>query len=88
MIKKSKKNKNLAFKYDALSFHAIFSTAVAFNCAQWGCSCVADKVTPRAADGRSVPVGDVDRVERRPKMLSHSHKSVWGQGVRKASAPA
>lgn len=32
------------------------------------------------ADGRSVPMGDVDRVERRPKMLSHSHKSVWGQG--------
>lgn len=34
------------------------------------------------------PVGDAGRVERRPKMLSHSHKSVWGQGVRKASAPA
>lgn len=32
------------------------------------------------ADGISVPMGDVERGERRPKMLSHCHKSVWGQG--------
>lgn len=63
-----------------LSLYAIFCTAVAFSVHTGAVLVLHNKVTPRVADGRSVPVGDADRGERgQKKMLSHSHKSVWGQ---------
>lgn len=47
-----------------------------------------DKVTPRVADGRSVPMGDADRGERRQKNAVPQSQKCLGSEVRKASALA
>lgn len=61
-----------------LSLYAIFCTAVAFSVHTGAVLVLHNKVTPRVADGRSVPVGDADRGERGQKKCCPTVTKVFG----------